>query len=84
MDYKLLNELLNDLSSIRSNKNLKHIECATNDEGYTVEYYKVLSEDNLYIEVREQNDSYSNSDYVVSIKFVKAKEIQKIEYINID
>lgn len=84
MDYKLLNELLNDLSSIRSNKNLKHIERTTNDEGYTVEYYKVLSEDNLYIELREQNDSYSNSDYVVSIKFVKAKEVQKIEYINID
>ena len=89
MDYNLLNVILKDFDNLRNNKNLKHMETTTDDEGYTVEVYKVLLEDNLYIKVlyikvREHNDSYSDNDYLSSIQFVKAKEVNKIEYINID
>lgn len=83
MDYKLLNELLSDLRNFETNKNVERIEFREiDDEFFTI--YKVKSEPNLYIKVLTYCDSYSDNEIVYKVEFVKAKEVQKIEYINID
>lgn len=89
MDYKFINEILKNLDNLKSNKEITFIE-KRNKQTYSEsdsewdEYYRVNKENNLFLKLSWYSNSYNGNELIKGIEFVKAKEVQKIEYINID
>lgn len=74
MDYKLINEILKDLSNIAYDKNFKFVANEENNgndmysENITVYKYK---DTDIFIKLTVRGDSYGENPYVHSVQFVK-------------
>ncbi len=89
MDYKFINNILKDLDSLETSKVVSFVEKRITENWsesntYWDNYYRIIGEANLYLKVSYKSNSYNDVEVIKSIEFVKAKEIQKIEYVNID
>lgn len=93
MELKKINKLLENLENfdkkqvefIRSEKG--YIGIPENDsEGYMGEYnelisfYKIINEDELYLKITYQTDSYNDNRRVIGIQFVKPTKKEIIAY----
>lgn len=89
MNYKLINEALQDIGALRSGRRFTKVSAASQENGEhqgsytdTVEVY-ALGEDDLHIKVVLRSDSYGENDDVISIQLVKpvVKQITDFETI---
>jgi len=91
LDFKQLNEILSDLSSIRyGSKGFKRVQEKTEyeirgegeqgEEGLSYEVYSTPYPD-LYIKLEVKTDSYGYNEHVSGIQFVEPKEKVVQEFI---
>ena len=72
MDYKKLNELLSDFSTIRRGKCVEKKSPEDYETGFEVYHL----EDNTYIKLTIYTDSYGDNEQVVGIEFVSPQVVQ--------
>lgn len=89
MNYKLINEALQDIDILRSGRKFTKVSAASQENGEhegsytdTVEVY-ALGEDDVYIKVVLRSDSYGENTALISIQLVKpvVKQITDFETI---
>jgi hypothetical protein len=78
MDYKLLNEKLNDLDTLRRTKVEKS---KVENEDCMPEWYEVCPfDEDTFIRLKVRMDSYGENESVVGIEFVKPKQVTTTNY----
>ncbi len=91
MDYKELNEILSDLTSLRKGQKasvqvVKKIDEDEGEQGQSGLSYEIYNTpiDGVYVKLKIETDSYGDDERVTGIQFVKPvkKEITDFEPLN--
>lgn len=93
MELKQINKLLSNLTNPdrtlcafiekRTVKEIEDEDGEQGEEGNFFMYYKILSEENLYMEVEYYTDSYGDNESVRKVQFVKSSPKTVIVFENI-
>lgn len=85
MDYKLINEILKDLSRIQYSNEFSVVTDSSNIEGDYEEFIRVYryKDTDIFIKITTSTDSYGYNEGIRSVQFVKpvVKQVTDFETI---
>lgn len=82
MNYKLINEKLKDISTLRRGK---CVEKSSKDEYGSSSHYEIYQiEGDLYVKLSFYSDSYGEEETITSIAFVSPQKVQVTNFIDVE